>query len=380
MKVNKLPWLRRSTRGLPRFCAVLALLSLHAPLASCQSRSAKSAVAPGPKPVPKSSMLSAVQTDKFNLSAAPGTADGYPVTIDQGRFFAATGGGFPIPSGHIIEEGWGGTAIGWAVGDPMQPAPDGLEIRWYSYAEDAFWQGKFLLPQERIHALLKQGLWDAEQKKQITYNDLAVSVLPTGGVVVWLRGRNRVFIGRYQAQRIDYDYALHRPRVDRAAVLATRRAQMSPEVQQEIKTGTLSAKKWDEYLRRYRWQLEFSQPMTLANFGLTLLSAERLSLAPTPDFAAYTRELLLTPTEKAVPKSTMLYLSGAYGRKRLLKVSPFDEAETQAAFRTLYAQFPAEPLKLHVELNQDLTTAALSLRAGGKSVPLTKSKVQFFDY
>ena len=45
-------------------------------------------------------MLSAYQTDKFDLSASPGTADGYPVTIDQGRFFASTSGGFFILSGH----------------------------------------------------------------------------------------------------------------------------------------------------------------------------------------------------------------------------------------------------------------------------------------
>lgn len=364
-------------------CWLLALLSLHAPLASCQSRSATHAAfsaATGKKNPNKTAMLPAYQTDKFDLSATPGTADGYPVTIDRGRFFASTGGGFPVPSGHFIEEGWGGTAIGWAVGDPMQPAPDSLEIRWYSYAEDAFWQGTFLLPQERIHALLKQGLWEAGQQKQLTYTSLSVSVLPTGGVVVWLNGQGeKVLIGRYQAQRIDYDYAKHRPRVDRAAVLATRRAAMSPEVQQEIKTGTLSAKKWDEYLRRYRWQLEFSQPVTLAKFGIRYLSAEATGLPTSPDMAAFARQLL-TPVEKAVPRNAMLYLTGACGRKRLLKISPFDEAETQAAFRALHAQFPQEPLTLHVELNQELTTAALSLRAGGKSLPLTQTKVQFFDY
>lgn len=378
MRVRKLFVVRRVSGILRNKCWLLVLLCLNAPLASCQSRPAPAATS-GKKPAKQSSMLPAYQTDKFKLSAAPGTADGYPVTIDKGRFFASTGGGFPVPSGHFIEQGWGGTAIGWAVGDPLQPAPDSLEIRWYSYAEDAFWQGRFLLPQERIHALLKQGFWDAEQKKQETYNDLAVSVLPTGGVVVWLRGRNRVFIGRYQAQRIDYDYALHRPRVDRAAVLATRRAQMSPEVQQEIKTGTLSAKKWDEYLRRYRWQFEFSQPVTLANYGIRYLSAEATALPTSSDIAAFAQQLL-TPVEKAVPRNAMLYLKAAYGRKRLLKISPFDEAETQFAFRSLHAQFPAEPLTLHVELNQDLTTAVLSLRAGGKSVPLTKTKVQFFDY
>ncbi|HEX8326835.1 MAG TPA: hypothetical protein VF629_04795 [Hymenobacter sp.] len=37
---------------------------------------------------------------------------------------------------------------------------------------------------------------------------------------------------------------------------------------------------------------------------------------------------LLTPSGKAVPRNAMLYLTGAYGRKRLLKISPFGEAKT----------------------------------------------------
>ncbi|RZK28283.1 MAG: DUF2931 family protein, partial [Hymenobacter sp.] len=156
-------------------------------------------------------------SERFTLSASPGCADGYPATIDEGRFINP-GGSFPVPYGHFLDSGWGGSAIGWSVGDPLQTAPDSLEIRWFSYTEDKFYEGHFLLPQQRIYALLKQGLWDAENKKQVTYNDLSVSVVPGGVVVVWLTmGRSdQVLIGRYQAREIQYDYARHRPQVDRA--------------------------------------------------------------------------------------------------------------------------------------------------------------------
>ena len=45
--------------------------------------------------------LPAYQTNKFDRSATPGTADGYLTTIDRGRFFASTGSGFLIPSGQF---------------------------------------------------------------------------------------------------------------------------------------------------------------------------------------------------------------------------------------------------------------------------------------
>lgn len=356
-----------------KFSWVLALLVLNSSLASCQTKSSAQ------KPTKQKSMLPAYQTEKFHLSASPGTADGYPVTIDKGRFFASTGGGFPIPWGHFLTSGWGGAAIGWGVGNEMQPAPDSMEIRWFSYTEDQFWEGKFLLPQQRIYALLKQGIWSAEQQKQLTYSGLSVSVLPTGGVVVWLDGEGQqVLIGRYQAHKVDYDYARHRPKVDRAADVRDTRAELSPEVQREIATGTLSAKKWDEYLLHYRWQLAFSQPLTLTRYGISYFSAERTGLPASPDMQAHLQRLL-SPTDKAVPKSAMLYVRGAYGRQRLLKISPFDEQQTLAAFRTLHAQHPQEPLTLYVDVNEQLDKASLSLRAGTHHLPLDKTKVQFFD-
>jgi hypothetical protein len=75
----------------------------------------------------------------------------------------------------------------------------------------------------------------------------------------------------------------------------------------------------------------------------------------------------------------MLYVAGAYGRKKIFKVDPFDEHETMAAFQTLAAAHPGQPLTLFVETNEQLTNASLSLRAGKQIIPLPKSPVQLFD-
>ena len=325
-------------------------------------------------------MLAPYQTEKFRLSAGPATADNYPVTIDRGRFINSGGTGFPVPYGHFLESSWEGSGIGWAVGDDFQAVPDSLEIRWFSYTEDKFYEGHFLLPQEKIYALLKQGFWEPKSKRALTYDGFTVCVLPTGGVVVWLEGHGlrKVVVGRYQAQEIQYDYARHRPNVDRAADVAETRAELPAAVQAEIKAGTLSTKKWDAYLKRYPWKLEFSQPLTLFDHGISFRSAENASTPLTADLAAFAQEVL-APSPKPVPKSCMLYLAGAYGRKRLLKIKPFDEAETMHAFQTLAAKHPDQVITLHVEIDEELKKATLSLRAGGQVLPLTKSVLQFFD-
>ena len=318
-------------------------------------------------------------SERFALSASPGCADGYPATIDEARFTTPSGS-FPVPYGHFLNSGWGGSAIGWSVGDPMQAAPDSLEIRWFSYTEDKFYEGRFLLPQERIYKLLKAGVWDAENRQQVTYNDLSLSVVPGGVVFVWLAvaGDNQVLIGRYEAREIAYDYARHRPKVDRAADVADTRAKLSPEVRREIATRTISSKKWDTWLKRYPWQLAFSQPLTLTDYSIGYLNAEATSSPLTPDMAAYA-QTVLTPSPKPIPSHVNFFVAGAYGRKKLFKVRPFDEGEVTAAFQTLAAAHPGQPLTLFIETNEQLTQASLSLRAGKQVIPLTKSPVQLFD-
>ena len=237
-------------------------------LSACGSGGPPAATADS-TPTPPAAMADAPLdlTERFALSASPGCADGYPATIDEARFITPSGS-FPVPFGHFLNSGWGGSAIGWSVGDPLQAAPDSLEIRWFSYTEDKFYEGHFLLPQERIYRLLKAGLWDAENRSQITYNDLSLSVVPGGVVFVWLTqgSGNRVLIGRYVAREIAYDYARHRPKVDRAADVADTRAKLTPEVRREIATRTISSQKWDAWLERYPWQLAFSQPLTLTDY------------------------------------------------------------------------------------------------------------------
>ena len=343
--------------------SVLILLA-SAWCAACQPR--KSAA----PPVPTS------HTEKFLLSAGPSCADGYPATIDEARFITPNGGSFPVPYGHFLNGNWGRSGIGWAVGDEMQAAPDSLEIRWFSYTENKFYEGHFLLPQEKLYALLKQGYWQADEKKQGTYSNLTVTVVPTGVVVVWLSGRlNKVLIGRYQAREIEYDYERFMPGSDRVVAMQEAKAAMSPAARHAMATGTVSSRQWDAYLKTYPWRLEFSRPLTLGPFGVDYLNAEGMEDPPTPDQAAFA-QLLLAPGPKPVPTALGLEVTGPYGRQRRLDLALPDEAETMAAFQALHARHPQEPIVLFVDVDEPLTQATLSLRAGGQVVPLPKSMVE----
>ena len=96
--------------------------------------------------------LEPYQTERFDLTAGPAAAEGYPMEIVEGRFITSDGKSIPLGA-EFLEGDWGLSHSGVVGGDGTAPAPDSLEVRWFSYPEDKFYEGHFLLPQKTIYDL-----------------------------------------------------------------------------------------------------------------------------------------------------------------------------------------------------------------------------------
>jgi hypothetical protein len=318
------------------------------------------------------------QTERFRLTAGPAAAPGYPMTIQFGAFVRSDGKNLVVPSGHYLnsEGAWNMSGIVWGVGEETQPAPERLEILYFSHAENQFYEGKFLLPQQRIYELLKAGFWDATNDKQFTYNTLYVCVLPKGLVVVWLVGPGRqTLVGHYQAQVLAADYQRFNPGVDRQKAVQGRQAKMLPAVQAQIAAGTISAKPWLDYLTTYVWQLALPSELTLTTYRLNYLSGEFTSGPNTRDPVPYVRALL-NSQPRPVPRSGTWRVRDEAGHFYRLRVRQFEEAETLAAFRTLHQASPQSPITLRLEADKYLKEAKLVLTNGSQTLPLTKTPVE----
>ncbi|MGI4872191.1 MAG: DUF2931 family protein [Janthinobacterium lividum] len=325
-----------------------------------------------------SSSMLPYQTERFRLSAGPTAAEGYPMKIQFGAFVRSDGKNLLVPSGNYLNSKgpWNVSGIAWAVGEEMQPAPERLDILYFSYTEDQFYEGKFALPQQRLYELLKAGFWDTDKNQQTTYNELDVCVLPKGLVVVWLVGPGRqTLVGHYRAQISDVDYQRFNPGVDRVKAVRYYQAEMLPAVQAQIAASTISSKPWEEYLTTYPWQLALPPGPTLTSYRLYYQSGEYTSGPDTRDPAPYVRALL-TPQPRPVPRSGTLWVRDEAGHAYRLRVRRFDEAETQAAFRTLHQASPTQLLTLRVEADKYLKQATLVLTNGPQTIPLPKSSVE----
>lgn len=317
--------------------------------------------------------------DKFTFTAGPCAADDYWVTIQGGSFIGPGGAPLPVPSGHTLEGSWGASGTVWSSGDDLHPAPEQLSLLWFSYGEDKFYKGDFALPQAKILALLKQGTWDLEKKKHVTYNEFTVCIIPKGGVVVWLTGGNQVLIGRFQGHEFTpsaADYARYYGAVDRAGMVEETRGEMPPAVQAQIKAGDISAKKWDEYLKTYPWQVAFNVPFPVYDYAFYGVNAEYINNPLTHDGLDAYRAIMLQPSSKPLPKGLHFYGTAEHGGRYEVRVQEFDKAETQAAFQALHVASPTSPITLLFTIDKLFQKATLILKNETKQIPLTKSKVE----
>ena len=331
--------------------------------------------------------LEPYQTERFDLIAGSSAAEGYPMEVVEGRFRTSDGKGIPLGP-EFLEGDWGLAHSGVVSGDGTAPAPESLDIRWYSYPEDKFYEGRFSLPQKKIYDLLKQGYWDSDDKKHDTYDELTVCLLPTGVAVVWLSGQNQVFIGRYQGHEIPYDFKRFNEAANRPLMVQQERAKMPARVQEEIRTGTLSTRQWDTYLKTYPWRVEAVmqdgkawQPLALYDYYARYLNAEKASYAVAQNkvsTAAYLK-VLLEPTPKPVPKYFGLFVENSYGEKHEIRVDSLDEAETLAAFQSLAARHPTAPMVLRIEVDKFYSKYRLTLSNGFQTLPLDQAVVKSFE-
>lgn len=331
--------------------------------------------------------MEADQNEKFNLSASACTVIGNPVEVVEGYCTGPGGGELRVPAGYFLEDDWTGSGTVEVGDETFHAAPDSLHLLWYSFAEDKFYQGDFPLPRPRIHTLLKAGYWNDDDKKHDTYGDLTLCTLPGGGVVVWLSGPgSKVFLRRYQGHVVAYDFASFKPGVDRAGMAQQEQAKLPAPIQQQLRTGTFGPAQWDAYLVRYPWRVEVTMqdtprpaPLTLYGHYVRYLSAERDTYPVGKDDIGSYLDILRQPTPKAVPKNFGLFVENKYGEKHQLRVSPFDEAETLAAFQTLAACHPKEPIVLRIEVDKFYSKYRLTLSNGFQTLPLDKAVVKIFE-
>ena len=312
---------------------------------------------------------------KYDWFASNSAPSGCPMELVDGDFIFPNQGSLYIPH-KTLHYGWGKEISIHVVGPDTKSLPDRMNITFYSYLEDKFYQGSFRLPHARIADLFAEGFTYYPPKgtpERVTYNAIVAGVAPGGAVAVWVSGLTKqveVFFGYAPEVKLDYRTIMRLPAdidagEDKLEVVAEV-ASRDPLVQEMQKALPLGL--WAAYRTRYLWQPVFEGLDPPKRFSRVIyLNGEREYLELPLDAAAQR-------TARAVPR--YIECSGfETGRYRAFRVS-FDEAEALAAFPRVGRG--DTPIELVFRDGSEWDDSLVFVRNARESVRLEHVKIEKF--
>ena len=90
----------------------------------------------------------------------------FPVRIIRGAVQLVDGSTEEFPQRRNANNGWGQRGSTRLVGSPHKAVPATVLLRWFSWTENSFYEGRFPLPTERIAGLLATPLPRARRSSQ----------------------------------------------------------------------------------------------------------------------------------------------------------------------------------------------------------------------
>jgi hypothetical protein len=336
--------------------------------------------------------------EKFDWDGMACTPAGYPVVVLSPNIFHSNRGKYItlIPNmSNTAGSDWTGSANSWS--SEPSPAPDHLNIVWYSPTEMKIYEGEFELPQQKIYNLFKEGYMtygipiDTKDGKETlhweTYTSLTAGLAPKGMVVVWLDGLNKVEIGRYQARELGkaeanevfkshFKLSGDMPETVVEKELISRR--VTPEVQEIIKQDKISCKQWDDYRLRYNWKVEFNKPLEMYRYFVEYFNSEYSGYLPPSRSQDDFNKIILEPTSKVVPSYLNMYVTAKNGRNYLIRLETLDEQETIGAFKKLEQVNPKATITVFITVDDDFKKFTVTLKNDIKEIVLEKALLKLF--
>lgn len=328
------------------------------------------------------------------------TADmGYPMKIRYGYFYDNKNENIAgIPADMILQSQWWSGDSGVVIaGEQYRSVPFGMKIKWFSYAEDKFYEGDFKLDYEKLTKLFKEGL---NCKESSNYKYFKVSIAPGGQVFLYLLGGNSLLVGSYQAKEyVVNDFkAEMRYRVDetREEYLVDFVKKMPLQTQQEISEKRINTQIWKDINLHYPWSYTFKVADFNNSFDLkekdiivNYINGENARCISEIDYLT-----------KSSPKAIPLEIDGEFetsaGRKFTIRIYPGNvngqepqkqtyevqrgrEQELVKLFKDFYEKVGKKDFEIHLKLSPDFKTGKVYLKKDNIEQEIPKVQVDIFD-
>ncbi len=291
-----------------------------------------------------------------------------PIEIISAQFLTRDQRPVRIPAGGAVNNGWGAAGPVAIVEPLLKSLPERLELSWFSYAENTFYQGDFALDAERLDALMEAGYLSPVTGKQATFDRILVGMAPGGAVALWLQGEQTSReAGFFLASERDMGWSSFSP------LSANRGEQVQAMLEtlldkEALAAALLSARagdgRWqDAYRAHWSWSPKLISRGRLGSLQIRYFNGERRQLAP---------ERL--PAEHPLPAQLDLYWANPDGLSYGATIR-FDFSEISGAFTQLA---PGGPVQLNLEVDTLAASVGVFLQTATEAYTFRRVSVRVF--
>lgn len=301
----------------------------------------------------------------------------YPAFVIAGLVSLSDGNIARMPDGRLVNGGWGKVTAVKIIGDDLKAPPVQLDIAWYGFIEDKFYQGQFTLPTAQIVAKFNSGITDPDGNRQ-NYNRLTVGVAPGGDVSLWVG-----------AERIVHQIAAFRAsETTRFSVadMSNTPGQTLPQFQDMMLEGALSSEErekvhavappigqWGRWNRRFAWTHRIEGIVGGDLLWITAANGEvdwfDLSGARNPSTSA--KGAMAFPSE--------IELTWRHAGRDFVAQAWLDPQETERAFATLADLVGQAQISLVIEAADEANALELLLQADQHIYRFAKARSQILE-
>ncbi|MEO8253309.1 MAG: DUF2931 family protein [Flavobacterium sp.] len=325
-------------------------------------------------------------TEKYEYQQGISTPEGYPIKLLSGSNFSVAVKGDRNPSvlldtDKVYSTQWGNaenTFKSEMAGKVV--VPNSINLYWYSYLENKYYELNTQIDQNKISAYFKKG-FIRDNKGKLTnaesmngkYNELFAGIAPGGDVVLWIGGVNQTDeIAVFKANEINLN-KIHEDDIvteeDRKKVLNdTCTCEDNSQFRRIVNNDkTIPFGIWTtKYRQKYNWKIRIN------DFGQGK-SAYNLSFFNGEDFAIYNEDLIKLTYQKLVIPNYIIY-TFIKNEKKYKAFIEIEEDEIFSHFKELTKNNKEEPLDIVINISSDLNGMSVQLVSKEKSLNFIKLK------
>lgn len=321
-----------------------------------------------------------IRENRYAWYCAMSNPSAYPVQLYQGTFLLSKDEKYDFTFKDVnYHAEWGQSGI--ETNKRTMSLPRAIDVIWYSFSEDAFYQLRDTLDYGQLLTLFRQPYTERRASRDFEehFNSIVLGFAPGGQLVVWAAGtgRSQVEIGCYQAKKVhinksvsdngQMNYGDLFNKEWRKNVL-TDTAIVPLHMQQAIKVSPVAATYWTKIQKRYRWRPAFvvSPDIKTYDADLRFYNAERSF------FDERSRQIPIA--ERSVPQNCYIKWYDKNNNRCAVNFD-FDEDAIFTKFNNFFDTQKQLQVKMEIRIDNNDGKASAYLKSGEHQLLLSEADV-----